>query len=335
MSSRDSAHAASSSTASAATTTKKMDSYHSEFCSPTADFVVQSSDGLRFKCHRLFLEEASPVFRTMLSLPQPTSSSTHVQAGSTIAASDLIEVLESSATLEILMRLIYPMPQPDIDSLLTLSSVLFAAEKYDMAGVISTLRLHLRDERFLSEDPMHVFALACRFSFTYEAKLASRASLKHNICNAKYKELFIETGLKTSDLFTLMSLRHSRIDGMQTFLDGEQFEGNAADFTCVTCEKKLNDITWPLLKASILKELYKRPLGDTIFSPEFLKSSAIQSFINSKCDECQERLIYEKGKTLAMVSEFLKSMPDSLDICECVLLSCLSGLTESAAELFF
>lgn len=104
---------------------------------------------------------------------------------------------------------------------------------------------------------------------------------------------------------------------MRVFLDGDRFEGNASDFTCVTCDKKLNDITWPLLKASILKEMYQRPLGDTIFAPEFLKSSAIQAFINSKCEECNERLIYEKGKTLAMISDFLKSMPESVEICEC------------------
>jgi hypothetical protein len=228
----------------------------------------------------------------------------------------MIEVPEDGVTLEILLRLIYPMPQPDIPSVRVISSALLAAEKYDMAGVISTLRLHLRDERFLSDDPIHVFALACRFSFAHEAKLASRATLKHNICDPKYKQIFTDLGVKTSDLFSLVALRHMRITGMEEYLDGEQFEGNASDFTCVTCEKKLNDITWPFMKNSILKEMCRRPLGDTIFGPEFLKSSAIQSFINSKCEECGERLIYEKGKTLAMVSEHLRSLPDSIDICE-------------------
>ena len=89
---------------------------------------------------------------------------------------------------------------------------------------------------------------------------------------------------------------------------------NASDFACVSCSKTLQDPTWALLKASILKEMYRRPLGDTIFGSEFLKSNPIQFFINSKCEECQERLIYEKGKTLAMISEFLKTLPESIDI---------------------
>lgn len=298
----------------ASTVVASDDRYHSDFCSPTADFVVCSSNAVRFKCHRLFLQEASPVFRTMLSLPQPqtTLSSTPADA----AKPPSIDLPEDGKTLEILLRLIYPMTHPHLDSLTMLATVLFAAEKYDMAGVISALRLHLRDERFLASNPVHVYALACRFAFAYEAKLASRATLTHDIYDPKHIPIFLSTGLKVTDLFALMSLRHRRIDGMREFLEGERFEGNAPDFTCVSCEKKLNDITWPLLKASILKELYKRPLGDTIFGPDFLKSSAIHSFINCKCDECQERVIYEKGKTLAMISDYLRSMPDSIDIGE-------------------
>lgn len=36
------------------------ENYHPDFNSPTADFVVRSCDGVRFKCHRLFLQESSP-----------------------------------------------------------------------------------------------------------------------------------------------------------------------------------------------------------------------------------------------------------------------------------
>lgn len=292
-----------------------VDKYHADFNSPTADFVVRSCDGTRFKCHRLFLQEASPVFRTMLSLPQPASHSTAPATASDGGVKiPSIDLPEDSTTLEILLRTIYPTIQPVIENTGALAAAFSAAEKYDMAGVISTLRLHMRDERFLSENPVHIFALACRFSFVQEAKAASRATLTVDIHDAKNTEVFHQTGFKVMDLISLHSLRHRRIDGMREFLDGDRFEGNATDFTCVTCDKKLNDITWPLLKASIVKELYRRPLGDTIFAPEFLKSSAIQSFINSKCEECQERLIYEKGKTLAMICEYLKSLPESIDI---------------------
>ncbi|TDL28088.1 hypothetical protein BD410DRAFT_782049 [Rickenella mellea] len=286
--------------------------YHSDFCSSTADFVVSSSDGVRFKCHRVFLQEASPVFRSMLSLPQPHSSTSAPSDDS--AKPPSIDLPEDGKTVETLLRLIYPMSHPHIDSMSTLSTTLFAAEKYDMAGVISALRLHLRDEQFLQSNPVHVYALACRFGFAQEAKTASRASLTHDIYDPKHLAVFTTIGTKSTDIVALYTLRHRRIEDTLRFLDGERFEGNAADFTCVACDKKLNDITWPLLKTSILKEMHKRPLGDTIFGSEFLKSSAIHSFINSKCEECQERVIYEKGKTLAMISEFLKALPDAVEI---------------------
>lgn len=249
----------------------------------------------------------------MLTLPQPGVSQApeNVQRQQSPPSIDLPE---DEVTLEILLRIIYPMVQPNIECIEHLASAFFAAEKYDMAGVISTLRLHLRDERFLRDCPVYVFALACRFQFVPEAKVASRASLAANVHDAKNTEIFERPGFKMADLLSLHLLRHRRIDAMRDFLEGDRFEGNAPDFMCVSCDKKLNDITWPFLKASILKELYWRPLGDTIFAPEFLKSNAVQSFINSKCEECQERLIYEKGKTLAMISEFLKSLPEFIDI---------------------
>jgi len=103
---------------------------------------------------------------------------------------------------------------------------------------------------------------------------------------------------------------------MREFLDGNGFEGNAPDFSCVQCDKKLDDITWPLLKGTILKEMQRRPLGDTIFAPEFLKSSAMQSFINARCDAtgCRESQVYEKGRTLSMIAERLKTLPDTVTL---------------------
>ena len=290
------------------------DWYHPDFCSPLADFIVCSFDGIRFKCHKLFLQEASPVFRTMLTLPQPHSSSQLSVVEDCAARPPSIDLPESGKVLEILLKLIYPMNQPFIDTIFTLSQTLTAAEKYDMVGVISSLRLYLRDDKFLSTCPLHIYALACRFSFAQEVKLASKNSLTHDIHDPNLISVFQATGLKATDLFALMNLHHRRVNGMREFLEGDRFEGNAPDFTCVACDKKLNDITWPFLKASILKEMYRRPLGDTLFGPEFLRSSAIHSFINCKCDECNERVIYEKGKTLAMISEFLKSLPDSVEL---------------------
>ncbi|KAL5518784.1 hypothetical protein ACEPAH_467 [Sanghuangporus vaninii] len=263
--------------------------FHPDFCSSTADFVVRSSDGIRFKCHRLFLQESSPVFRTMLTLPQPGTST----PPDVTSRPPSIDLPEDGKTLETLLRIIYPIPQPTIDSISLLVKAFLAAEKYDMQG--SSRR----------------YAFTCEMS---ASSLITPASLTTDIHDPSNLEIFEQTGFKVSDLISLHRLRHKRIDGMREFLDGDGFEGNAPDFACVSCSKLLQDPTWSLLKTSILKELYWRPLGDTIFGPEFLKSSAVQFFINSKCEECHERLVYEKGKTLAMISDFLRSLPEFIDI---------------------
>lgn len=161
------------------------------------------------------------VFRTMLTLPQPRANA----AADSTSRPPSIDLPEDSTTLEILLRIIYPIQQPVIESISSLISAFFAAEKYDMQGVISTLRLHLREERFLTDNPVHVFALACRFQFAAEAKAASRASLTANIHDPSNIEVFEQTGFKIADLVSLHALRHKRIDGMREYLDGDGFEG--------------------------------------------------------------------------------------------------------------
>lgn len=158
----------------------------------------------------------------MLTLPQP---GTNTPSDATSRPPPSIDLPEDGKTLEILLRIIYPIQQPHIESISLLVKAFLAAEKYDMQGVISTLRLHLRDERFLTKTPVHVFAIACHFQFATEAKAASRASLTMNINDPSNLEIFEQTGFKIADLVALHSLRHKRIDGMREFLDGDGFEG--------------------------------------------------------------------------------------------------------------
>lgn len=116
------------------------DKHHADFNSSTADFIVRSCDGVRFKCHKLFLQEASPVFRTMLSLPQPSGQASGTVTPDPTAKPPSIDLSEDSTVLEILLRLIYPMIQPVIESVKSLTAAFLASEKYEMAGVISSLR---------------------------------------------------------------------------------------------------------------------------------------------------------------------------------------------------
>ena len=204
------------------------------------------------------------VFRAMLTLPQPGTNTPTSDRDT--ARPPSIDLPEDSTTLEILLRMIYPVSQPSIDTISTLANAFFAAEKYDMAGVISTLRLHLRDERFLNDSPMHVFAIACHFQFVAEAKAASRASLMISIHDPKNLEIFEQSGFKVADLISLHALRHKRIDGMRAFLDGERFEGVRRLTFFLSVYNNSNNITIKLI-TTIIVPAFKYHNADLKINP--------------------------------------------------------------------
>lgn len=71
--------------------------------SHTADIILRSSGpkSVEFRAHRVILSIASPVFETMFSLPQPV-------ADKSLPVCDLSE---DANTVEVLLRLIYPMEE--------------------------------------------------------------------------------------------------------------------------------------------------------------------------------------------------------------------------------
>ncbi|KAF9647389.1 hypothetical protein BDM02DRAFT_3084895, partial [Thelephora ganbajun] len=134
------------------------------FDAEDADLILRSANCEEFRVHRCILSIASPVFRDMFAFPQPHDPN-HELAH--------VDLPETTATLDILLRYIYPIPSPKIVDFTTLSNVLVAAEKYGAEGVTSRLRTILVSSHFLDIDPLRVYAIACRWSFLEEAKLAS------------------------------------------------------------------------------------------------------------------------------------------------------------------
>ena len=134
------------------------------FDAEDADLILRSADSKEFRVHRCILSIASPIFRDMLALPQPHDPDHKLPQ---------VDLPETATTLDILLRYIYPIPSPKIEDFATLSNVVVSAEKYGAEGVISQLRTTLVSSHFLDLNPLRVYAIACRWSFFEEAKLAS------------------------------------------------------------------------------------------------------------------------------------------------------------------
>lgn len=125
------------------------------FTSPNADIILRTSDGVDFHLHKLVLGLASDFFGGMFGLPQPAIDA--VDAPS----KPIIPVEETSTVMDCLLRMFYPgVTAPKLEDVSSVGPVLLAALKYEMKEPVTRLRVKLST----FEDPLRVFAFACRCS---------------------------------------------------------------------------------------------------------------------------------------------------------------------------
>jgi len=143
------------------------------FDAQDADVVLRAplqpgSDQFKDFCaHKAILSIASTLFHDMFSLPQPPQSATGA------ITLPVVQVVEPAEVFEIFLRLIYPIEPPTIGPSLQLVGDLFRlAEKYMANGVHIKLRQILVSPSFLRDDPILVYAVACRMGLNEDAELA-------------------------------------------------------------------------------------------------------------------------------------------------------------------
>ncbi|KAJ7445267.1 hypothetical protein FB451DRAFT_1104358 [Mycena latifolia] len=137
------------------------------FDDPGADVILRSSDGIDFRVHRLVLSLASPFFKQMFSLPQPTAE----------PEVPTIPVTESAAALDRALRFWYPGAGPAVDQTLdelreTLESLIM---KYDVQSIVPFAKKELRG--YLDKDAVAVYAIAWRHQWKDLAREAAKKTL--------------------------------------------------------------------------------------------------------------------------------------------------------------
>ena len=123
--------------------------------------------------------------------------------------SNIIYLQEDAEVLEPLFRMACGLPFSDITSLDLLEAVMYAAEKYDMPGPMSMLRLCLLSPT-LPDDPIRLYAIARKHGWLEVAKALSTRTLSLNIWDAKH-----QPALRTASaeaLLDLFMLHRSRKD---------------------------------------------------------------------------------------------------------------------------
>jgi len=133
------------------------------FCADDADVVIRAAGARDFRVHKVILSLVSPVFKDMFTLPQPTSDIVpHV------------DVQESPETWSNILHTIYPMPNPTIDNLDDLESLLLAAKKYEVQFIIDVHKKGFENWEFIKEDPFRLYGIAYACGFEDQAKYVAR-----------------------------------------------------------------------------------------------------------------------------------------------------------------
>ncbi|KAI0040501.1 hypothetical protein FA95DRAFT_1611749 [Auriscalpium vulgare] len=151
------------------------------FTADDADLILRSSDLVDFRVYKSSLRASSIFFRDMLSLPQPSESLS--QNGNQTLP--IIAMAEDSQTLhDLLSVLMHASPMYHRFSVTEAINVLAAAQKYQMEGLMTTIRSLLQDPKFAVPPPIGpgtaftAYALACKHQLAEEALQAARSTLE-------------------------------------------------------------------------------------------------------------------------------------------------------------
>ena len=142
-----------------------------DFNATDADIILRSSDGKDFRVHRLILSLASPVFQGMFALPRFADTPPETPS---------VDLPDPSEVLEPFIQYLYPRSPPNITDIPMWEGLYTIAEKYHTEAVTGPLR-DMLIPRFLETAPLRVYALASRWGFEEEAKIASRRTLTVDI----------------------------------------------------------------------------------------------------------------------------------------------------------
>ncbi|KZT07309.1 uncharacterized protein LAESUDRAFT_725224 [Laetiporus sulphureus 93-53] len=143
------------------------------FTRPTADVVLASSDNVAFCVHRTILSEASHVFADMLSTASAADSTSGTVSSDEhrFARLPIYPVSEDSKTLENVLRLCYPVSDPELSDTTELHKTLAAVAKYEMEEALGIIKGRLR--ALIRLNPFEAYAIACSFALEEIARKAA------------------------------------------------------------------------------------------------------------------------------------------------------------------
>jgi hypothetical protein len=301
----------------------KISKYHPLFSLDEADIVLGSRDGVLFRVPSTTLKMTSSWFRTMFTPPQHAprgpllSSPRSAQHNQRIPPeSELIGLDEDSSTLESLLRMACGLEIPTLDTWDAVEPVLYAAEKYDMIGPSSIIRALLRTPAF-TDSPLRLYAAACHFGWTEDARTASTRSLTLDLHDPMHRPALLR--LRTADLLLLIELHYNRRAQFRARLDESPFLtdaqlSEAAAPRCSRCREPISYAEWRELKHVMLYKLEHRPAGDTVLTG-LEEWPAAQACWAMKCKAIRcGTPVYDKVLSSKAIKGLLDLLPSAIEM---------------------
>jgi len=168
----------------------------------------------------------------------------------------VIQVTEPAEVFEAFLRLIYPIEPPVIGSLQLVGDLFQLADKYMANGVRARLRQILVSPSFLRDDPIWVYALACRADLDAEAELAIPLTFNINLVrDIPRTHLRMMTGEAYNRLLTSHADRRAELMSIVYRTEHQKQEWNGSRCAC-------GDWFNTRLENSITLAMWERPFLD-------------------------------------------------------------------------
>jgi len=114
-----------------------------------ADIIIQSSDTVKFRVHKLILASTSQLFKNMFSLPQPPNE--------IVDGLHVLHMSEDAELVRALITMLYPIPSEIPVTYDRTLSLLAACQKYDMLSVQSSIRTKIRYRKLMPQTGEEAF----------------------------------------------------------------------------------------------------------------------------------------------------------------------------------
>ena len=270
---------------------------------PGLTVVLRSSDDVDFFVFKSILAKVSVVFRDMFDLPNAAPEvSSPLESDNQRHGLPIIQVTETSSTINIILRLCYPVENPDLSNLEDIRFFLEARRKYMIEAFDQTIKDALA--QIAESRPFAVYALSSRYALEDVANDAA----KQMLCFSQADVLVDESALKDITGEQYHRLIQYRRDCVRRATNEPQIMWFSslsspyppAPITSSSCRTQFHFFYvsslspprslwvphwWTTYLHKALQLLKDRPRGGTVISPDLL-----DYFFDSAgfCPDCQE-----------------------------------------------